>query len=79
MIFNLLNRQILDAQAWTTIIPGSKVAMSMVIRKHLHSESNLTVVRCPTTKCSGSWPRGDSRLVGNVVCLQCHYTLFGCL
>jgi hypothetical protein len=60
MIFNLLNRQILDAQAWTTIIPGSKVAMSMVIRKHLQSESNLTAVRCPTTKCSGSWPRGDT-------------------
>ena len=74
MIFNLLNRQILDAQAWTTIIPGSKVAMSMVIRKHLHSESNLTVVRCPTTKCSGSWPRGDADswamwFVSNVIIL----------
>jgi hypothetical protein len=74
MIFNPLNRQILDAQAWTTIIPGSKVAMSMVIRKHLHSESNLTVVRCPTTKCSGSWPRGDADswaiwFVSNVIIL----------
>ena len=60
MVFNLANYHALDEVAWTTVTPGTKVAMLMVVRKLLNSASNLMVVQCPERICSGTWATDET-------------------
>ncbi|KAH6706514.1 hypothetical protein BKA61DRAFT_739421 [Leptodontidium sp. MPI-SDFR-AT-0119] len=56
MVSRLADHQALDAATWARlIVPGSKVEMSIVIRKQLKSGTVGTVAYCPENSCLGSW------------------------
>ncbi|KAH9207043.1 hypothetical protein DL95DRAFT_484282 [Leptodontidium sp. 2 PMI_412] len=56
MVSRLADHQALDAATWARlIVPGSKVEMSIVIRKQLKSGTAGTVAYCPENSCLGSW------------------------
>ncbi|KAG4441001.1 hypothetical protein IFR05_003508 [Cadophora sp. M221] len=56
MVSRLSDHQALDVATWARlIVPGSKVEMSIVIRKQLGSGTAGTVAYCPENSCSGSW------------------------
>jgi hypothetical protein len=61
LVSSLANDRSLDEHNWTSYVaPGARIAMSMIVRKHLEP-SNLEEERCPDSTCSGTWKKLDSQ------------------
>ncbi|KAF4632161.1 hypothetical protein G7Y89_g5964 [Cudoniella acicularis] len=70
LLLSLANNDTLDERTWSTIVPGARVAMPMVVRKRLNLSSNPAIARCPEKSCSGSWTKGETK--SWVICPVCH-------
>ncbi|KAI1754890.1 hypothetical protein F4782DRAFT_464511 [Xylaria castorea] len=62
LMFNLTNDQILNEHNWgSTVVPGTAVAMSMLLQERFVSSLNLKEQRCPKSTCSGTWTRPETQ------------------
>ncbi|KAH7382946.1 hypothetical protein BKA64DRAFT_683564 [Cadophora sp. MPI-SDFR-AT-0126] len=59
MIWSLSNKHVLNERTWAAIMPGTKVSMSIIIRKRFEDRSNATI-HCPRRNCTGSWIRREA-------------------
>ncbi|KAF4633160.1 hypothetical protein G7Y89_g4962 [Cudoniella acicularis] len=48
MISSFANNRVLDESTWSvTVVPGTEVATSIVVRRYLDASSNARLIRCP--------------------------------
>ncbi|KAK0111211.1 hypothetical protein ONS95_001585 [Cadophora gregata] len=75
LVLSLTNNQVLSESTWGgSVVPGSMVAMSMLLQQRLKPSNNLNEQQCPENTCTGTWPR--SRDQSWATCPVCQKEVF---
>ncbi|CZR67508.1 uncharacterized protein PAC_17407 [Phialocephala subalpina] len=62
LVVSMANNRALNERNWSrAVVPGAKVAMSMIVRKRPGSFLRLGEERCPVSSCSGTWMRSETQ------------------
>ncbi|KAI0451866.1 hypothetical protein F5B21DRAFT_485364 [Xylaria acuta] len=75
LILSLANDRVLNEHNWgSTVVPGTTVAMSMLVQKRYEPSLNLNEGCCPESSCSGTWTR--SKTQPRATCPVCQKEVF---